>query len=85
MDGVKKTAVTLSDANVPAVEVANNVERTSLKVMYAARGYAFTEQDQFLKEAKTNLVEVDKFFAMPSLTTTTVGPAPSSQPLLVCR
>jgi len=35
---VKTTATKLAEENVPAVAVANNVERMSLHTMYQARG-----------------------------------------------
>jgi methyl-accepting chemotaxis protein len=59
MTGVLGQANIMKDKNVPAVMVANEVERSSLKTMYATRGFAFTESDAFLKEAKENLAEVD--------------------------
>jgi methyl-accepting chemotaxis protein len=60
MYGVKSTAVTLSEAYVPAVQVANEVERDSLHTMYETRGYAYTEDTKFLEKAKTNLEKVKK-------------------------
>ncbi len=58
MSSVSKIATTMQDKNVPAVMVANDVERTSLKTMYATRGYAFTEETQFLDAARTELKNV---------------------------
>ncbi len=55
MNGVKGTAVSLAEQMVPAVGFANEVERTALKVMYAVRGYAFTEEQAFLDTAKTEM------------------------------
>lgn len=58
MLAVKTVANTLANANVPSVAVANEVERDSLRTMYETRGYAFTEEKQFLEKAKANLAQV---------------------------
>jgi methyl-accepting chemotaxis protein len=55
---VKSTANDLADKRVPEVAVANNVERWSLKTMYETRGYAYTEEKQFLDNARENLGKV---------------------------
>jgi methyl-accepting chemotaxis protein len=60
MYSVKTTATTLAFANVPEVSVANEVERDSLNTMYEARGYAYTEEKEFLDKAKMHLAEVKK-------------------------
>ena len=57
---VKTVANVLAQQNVPEVAVANEVERTSLKTMYAARGYAYTENTQFLDQARENMALVKK-------------------------
>jgi methyl-accepting chemotaxis protein len=57
---VKNLATVLSQEKVPAVGIANEVERTSLKTMYQVRGYAFTEEKQFLEAAREELVQVKK-------------------------
>ncbi len=58
MLAVKKTANALVQKNVPEVAVSNSVERNALETMYDARGYAFTEEKQFLDGARQNLIEV---------------------------
>ena len=58
MNGVKTIANVLAKENVPCVAVANDVERTSLQTMYETRGYAFTEETQYLENARKNLVAV---------------------------
>jgi methyl-accepting chemotaxis protein len=40
---------------VPEVGIANLVERSALLAMYAWRGYAFTEEENFLVEGKKQL------------------------------
>ena len=55
MWSVRETANTLSQKIVPEVAVANEVERSALQTMYAARGYAYTENEEFLKEARADL------------------------------
>jgi methyl-accepting chemotaxis protein len=61
MLGVKTISTTLSVENVPGVAVATNVERSSLNTMYATRGYAYTEEKQYLDDAKINLEQVKKY------------------------
>jgi methyl-accepting chemotaxis protein len=61
MLGVKTIATVLAVQNVPEVGVATNVERSSLNTMYATRGYAFTEEKQYLDDARTNLDDVKKY------------------------
>ena len=63
MTGVKTTAVLIQNENVPEVAVANNVERWSLHTMYAMRGYAFTEETQYLEQTRKSLEEVKKYLA----------------------
>lgn len=58
MSNVNRLAKTMVDQYVPAVKVANEVERNSLKTMYAARGYAYTEEEQFLTETRNQLAAV---------------------------
>jgi len=58
MNGVKKSTTTLADATVPAVAIATEIERTSLQTMYAIRGYGFTEDEQFLKQGRSQLDKV---------------------------
>jgi len=61
MLSVKTAATALSEQSVPSVGVANNVERNSLMTMYQARGYAFTEEKQYLDGAKKELEAVKKY------------------------
>ncbi|HOE66793.1 MAG TPA: methyl-accepting chemotaxis protein [Candidatus Hydrogenedentes bacterium] len=58
MNGVSAIAKIMQNKNVPAVAVANDVERSSLATMYAARGYAYTEEQQYLEDTRKNLEEV---------------------------
>jgi methyl-accepting chemotaxis protein len=61
MLGVKGNATKLAVDYMPSITVANNVERESLKTMYAMRGYAFTEQTNYLVDARQNLLDVKKW------------------------
>ncbi|HNV69787.1 MAG TPA: chemotaxis protein, partial [Candidatus Ozemobacteraceae bacterium] len=61
MTGVTTEATKLQAEYVPEVEVANNVERHSLMVMYAIRGYGYTEEPKFLEDGKKELGEVHKY------------------------
>jgi methyl-accepting chemotaxis protein len=57
MARVTTIAEQLAADNVPAVEVANEVERNALATMYAARGYAYTDETHYLDEARQALAE----------------------------
>jgi methyl-accepting chemotaxis protein len=61
MRDIQTETTTLAKEFVPEVKVANNIERSSLKTMYAMRGYGFTGEDEFLKDGRANLVEVKRF------------------------
>jgi methyl-accepting chemotaxis protein len=61
MSNVKRDAVLMAKSYVPAVLVANNVERESLKTMYEIRGYAFTEETNYLDRGSANLAQVNGF------------------------
>lgn len=50
----------LADEYVPEVNVATKIERASHQTMYEMRGYAFGEQEEFLKKAQKNLEVVKK-------------------------
>ncbi len=54
---VKTIAMALDEKNVPAVAVANEVERSAFKTMYEVRGYAFTEEKEFLEKGRTFMSE----------------------------
>ena len=55
MTNVEKDSSKLANEYVPEVGIANLVERSALLAMYAWRGYAFTEQENFLVEGKKQL------------------------------
>ena len=61
MLGVKTIAMRIKTESIPAVEVANNVERMALATMYDIRGYTYTEEPSFLASGNRNLDEVKKF------------------------
>jgi len=61
MSGVKTIANTLVGEFMPATGVANNVERESLQTMYQMRGYAYTEDTNFLAKGLANLATVKKY------------------------
>ena len=60
MLGVKGDATQMATENVPAVKVANELERDSLSTMYQMRGYAYTEDAKFLEAARSHLADVKK-------------------------
>ncbi|MBI9016969.1 MAG: methyl-accepting chemotaxis protein [Phycisphaerae bacterium] len=61
MKGVEGQSTMLAKEYVPEVRVASDIERNSLSTMYAMRGYAFTEEDKYLKEGRSNLANVHKY------------------------
>ena len=61
MNGVKTTAEMLAAEIMPEVSLATEVERSALKTMYAARGYGFTEEEEFLVQARDNMKQVEAF------------------------
>ena len=63
MTGVSRIANIMQTKNVPAVQVANDVERTSLSTMYAARGYTYSEEKRFLDDTRTQLSAVKENLA----------------------
>ena len=60
MSKVKTIATMLAGDFMPATAVANNVERESLWTMYEMRGYAYTEDTNFLAKGTARLAEVKK-------------------------
>jgi methyl-accepting chemotaxis protein len=59
MVSVKTTAKQLANENMPAITMANQVERAALNTMYQARGYVYTDDTAFLDKAKANIKEAD--------------------------
>jgi len=58
MKDVETQSAVLKDENVPQVTVGNNIERNSMLTMYSMRGYAFTQDPQFLEEGQKYLQEL---------------------------
>lgn len=52
---VSGIAENLAESRVPAVAVANDVERMAMRTLYASRGYAYTEDRAFLADARKSL------------------------------
>lgn len=51
MTGVNSSSRVLAEDNMPEIEKANNIERSVRLLMYAARGYSYTEEKTFLDDA----------------------------------
>ena len=58
---VEKQSVVLSSEFVPEVEVANNIERNTLLLMYAMRGYGLSANWAYYVDSKNSLAEVRKY------------------------
>jgi len=61
MQSISSKSKYLATEYVPEVEVSNNIERYSLLTMYGYRGYAYSEEDEFLTEGKNNLQKVKRY------------------------
>jgi methyl-accepting chemotaxis protein len=57
---VETESTKLAEEYLPEVEIANEIERTSLQTMYANRGYEFTMDDSFLAAGRESLEQVKK-------------------------
>lgn len=58
MHGVEVKSTMLQKEYVPEVDIANEIERSSFRTMYAMRGYGFTEDEKFLQNARGTLKEL---------------------------
>jgi len=58
MGRVETQSTMLQKEYVPEVEMANQVERSSFRTMYAMRGYGFTGEQSFLDNAKKNMSDL---------------------------
>jgi methyl-accepting chemotaxis protein len=55
MKNVQTKSISLQSEYVPEVAIANRLERSSFRAMYAMRGYGFTEEKAFLDDARSHL------------------------------
>ena len=60
MGGVQKESKSLAQEYVPEVDIANQLERNSLLTMYAMRGYALSENENYLESGRANLAKVQQ-------------------------
>jgi methyl-accepting chemotaxis protein len=67
MMNVQHSSEELAAKTVPKVEVANQVERSALKVMYEIRGYALSEDSNFLDRGLKQLADVDSHLTEAAL------------------
>jgi methyl-accepting chemotaxis protein len=58
MTGVRTDAKALGQDYIPGASIANEVERSSLMTMYAMRGYAYTDKDNYWEETVKDLGDV---------------------------
>jgi len=90
MNSAGGNSYNLAEKYAPEVDVATNVERNVVKMMYELRGYNFTGEDTFLKggkdaltEAKQRLADAEALFAKyPELTGLKKGIDDTKTPLL---
>ncbi len=55
MSRVEEKSIMLESEYVPEVDIANKVERSSFRTMYAMRAYGFTGEKQYLADARENM------------------------------
>nr|MDA3951007.1 HAMP domain-containing protein [Spirochaeta sp.] len=58
---IQTDSVRLRDEYVAEVEIANNIERNALQMMYANRGYSLTFQDSFFETGMEYDAEVERY------------------------
>ncbi len=61
MNGVKGDSQTLAKEYVPEVDLCNQVERNAFFTMYEMRGYALSEEHQYLEKGQKHLDEVTDY------------------------
>ncbi|MBF0210377.1 MAG: MCP four helix bundle domain-containing protein [Desulfamplus sp.] len=59
MRGVATESTKLANEYVPEVDVATQIYSAASRLMYAMRGYGFTEEDHFYKDAQSEIRELD--------------------------
>jgi len=62
MSSIKTQAGYLAEDYIPEVILVSDIERNAREVMFAARGYAFTEKKEFIDQAQKNLKDLDEVF-----------------------
>ena len=60
MNLVEEQSVVLEKEYVPEVEVANRIERSSFRTMYAMRGYGLTGNQAMLEDAEANIKALEE-------------------------
>ena len=60
MQRVEEKSVMLQQEYVPEVDIANKIERSSFRTMYAMRGYGFTGDKALLKDAQANMAALQE-------------------------
>ena len=58
MKGVEKDSVMLADEYVPEVDIAVDLRGAANRLMFEMRGYGFTEDDQYYKNAQKEMQAV---------------------------
>lgn len=66
MLSVKTVANRLAQQQIKEVAYATDIDRWSLKTMFEMRGYAYTEDEQFLARAKENLAKLKELLKQAS-------------------
>ncbi len=61
MKRVESQSIVLSSEYVPEVEAANNIERNTLLLMYAMRGYSLSADWAYYVDSQNSLAEVRKY------------------------
>ncbi len=61
MKNVQQITSILVKENIPELAIANNIERTTLETMFNIRGYAFTDDKEFLELSRKNFSDLEKY------------------------
>ena len=60
MMGIKKSAIILSEQNMPSIKTADEIRESASLTMYNARGYTFTDEKKFLDHALDGIDKTKK-------------------------
>ncbi len=60
MKAIEGKSIILANEYAPEVELANSVERNSAKIMFAMRGYTFSEEREYLERANDRMKRLDE-------------------------
>src|SRR6056297_446716 len=60
MGKIETQSISLQNEYVPEVDIANQIERSSLETMYAMRGYGLSGSENYLNDARKSIAQLKK-------------------------